>query len=148
MNDSDTQIDRPKQLKEKLSLMANAIQVTEGTTLSSSVFCLLLFHYQIPHTRHLLKIFISFPCTSKRLDLLNIGASSVGVNNCQCSSEEGHIKQKPSTCLKARRVFQPLSIIRWDRDMFRQPEPISIRRSRSTYLSLSQSDPPSHKVIR
>ena len=61
------------------------------------------------------------------------------------------MKQKPSTCSKGRRVFQPisiyqkievyipLSIIRWDKDMFYQPESIYIRKLRSTYPSLSSA---------
>ena len=80
-----------------------------------------------------------FPRSSNWLDLLKPGASSVEVTNCQCSSKEENIKQKPSTCSKGRRVFRPISIIRWGKDMFRQPESISIGRSRSTYLSLSSA---------
>ena len=65
-----------------------------------------------------------FPRISNRLDLLNNGASSVGVINCQCSSDEENIKQKPTTCSNGR-WFSNLSL--------------SIRRSRSTYLSLSSA---------
>ena len=89
-----------------------------------------------------------FPRISNWLDLLNLGALSVGMTNCQCSSEEENIKQKPSIYLQINRksVFQPisisqnpiyqkikvyipLSIVRWDKDMFRQPESLSIDES-------------------
>jgi len=60
VNDSDTQIDRPKQVEEKLSAMANAIHLIEGTKLSSYVFCLLLRHFILPHSWHLLQNILQF----------------------------------------------------------------------------------------
>ena len=54
--------------------------------------CLLLWHYQIPHSWHLLQILLqSFLVRQNRLDLLNLSALSVGVTNCQCSSEEEYL---------------------------------------------------------
>ena len=59
----------------------------------------LLCQWQIPNSWHLLQNILQLsPVHKKWLDLLNLGALSVGVTNCQCSSEEVNIKQKPSTC--------------------------------------------------
>ena len=60
VNDSDTQIDRPKQVEERLPAMANTIHLIEGTKLSSNVFCLLLRHFILPHSWHLLQNILQF----------------------------------------------------------------------------------------
>ena len=125
-------------------MVAKTVHLYEDAKLSTSVFACCLVHYKIPHSWRLLQNLLQLiPRTSNRLDLLNNGASSVGVTNCQCSSEEGHIKQKPSTCSKEK---QKTSTCSEEKRVIHLS--LSIIRSMYLSLSISQSKSISHEVIR
>ena len=123
VNDSDTQINRPKQLEGKLSGMANAIHLVESPKLSSNVFRLLLLQYQIPHTWYLLRNLLQLSPVHQSGW---IGALCVGVTNYQClPKEERNSKGHLSAQKKSRRHLPARKLRRIS---------ITIHRGLCTYL--------------
>ena len=95
---------------------------------------LLLSHFQITNSWHLLQNLLQLsPVHQNRLDLLNLGASSIGVTNCQCLSEEEKKSRRHLPAQKRRGLSTYL---------------YSIRRFMYLSLSISQSKSISHEVIR
>ena len=105
---------------------------------------LLLSHYQITNSWHLLRNLLQLsPVHQNRLDLLNLGASSIGVTNCQCLSEEEKKSRRHLPAQKKSRRHLPAQKRRGLSTYL-----YSIRRFVYLSLSISQSKSISHEVIR